>query len=455
MDNQAVSAADAGPRLHRVLRLWDLIYYGMVTVSLVAPVTVFGLALQLSRGHAVDTILIAMVAMILTAFSYGRMASLFPSAGSAYSYVGRGLNPHLGFLAGWAMLLDYLVMPLFCVVFVSLSALRVFPRVPFAVMALLVTGAITAMNLCGIKSVARANRWLLNSIAVVFVAFIYLAVRHLFHGGGWAGVFSSLPFYNAKAFSVAALMTGTSFAALNYLGFDSVTTLAEEVENPRRNILLACVLICAFNGVFSALVIYLGHLVWPNYSSLPNIETGFMDVARVVGGQALFLAMSVVIVLSATGSGLTAQAGAARLLFSLGRDNVLPRKFFGYLGSKHCHPTYNIWFVGLLSYFGSLVISYELAAELLNFGAFLGFMGVNLATINQFYIVGQPGRSRRLFADLVVPGLGFLFCLGIWLGLARPAKIVGGTWFVLGVAYAAIRTRGFRRQSASIELSEL
>ncbi len=453
MANLVSGSLPAHPRLRPVLGLWDLIYYGMITVSLIAPVTVFGLALSLSRGHAVDTILIAMIAMLLTAFSYGRMASLYPSAGSAYTYVGRGLNPHLGFLAGWAMLLDYLVMPLFCVVFGALSAQRLFPQVPYPLMALLIAGTITGLNLCGIRSVARTNRMLLAFIGAVFVAFIFLAVRHLYHGAGWLGVLSSRPFYDAETFSFGALATGTSFAALNYLGFDSVTTLAEEVENPRRNILLACVLVCAFNGVFSALIIYLGQRVWPDYQSFSNIETAFMDVARVVGGEGLFLAMTVVVVLSVTGSALAAQGGAARLLYGFGRDNVLPTRLFGRLGSKHCQPTFNIWFVGLFAYGGALLIGYELAAELLNFGAFLGFMGVNLATVYQFYVVDKPGRRKQLFADLLVPGFGFLFCLGIWCGLARPAKIAGGVWLLVGIGYSAIKTRGFRRQPPMIELS--
>ncbi|MGD0228480.1 MAG: amino acid permease, partial [Terriglobia bacterium] len=166
------TAADAVPRLRRVLGLWDLIYYGIVTVSPIAPVTVFGLALSISLGHAVDTILIAMIAMVLTAFSYGRMAALYPSAGSAYTYVGRGLNPHIGFLAGWAMLLDYLVMPMFCVIFGALSAQQLAPSVPYPILVALFAGVITFLNLCGIRSVARANQVMLAFMGAVFLLFV-------------------------------------------------------------------------------------------------------------------------------------------------------------------------------------------------------------------------------------------------------------------------------------------
>jgi putrescine importer len=162
----------------------------------------------------------------------------------------------------------------------------------------------------------------------------------------------------------------------------------------------------------------------------------------------------VLLVVANIGAGLTSQVGAARLLFSMGRDNVFPRRIFAYLDPKHNTPAVNIWIVGLLAFFGSLVMSYELTAEILNFGAFLGFMGVNLATIRRFYIVGQPGTKKHFFTDLVVPGLGFLFCLGIWVGLATPAKVAGGIWFVFGIIHLAYQTRGFRQKPVLIDFSE-
>jgi amino acid transporter len=447
-------SGSAVPHLRRVLGLWDLIYYGMVTVSPIAPVTVFGLALTLSLGHAVDTILTAMVAMILTAFSYGRMAALYPSAGSAYTYVGRGLNPHLGFLAGWAMLLDYLVIPVFCVIFGSLSAQRLVPGIPYPVFVLLFTGVITFLNLRGIRSVALANQILLAFMGGVFLVFVVLALRFLFSHEGWSGIFSLQPMYNPATFSVRAVAAGTSFAALNYLGFDSVTTLAEDVQNPRRNVLLATVLVCLFTGIFSSLIIYLGQRVWPDYQTFAHIETAFMEVTRRVGGAPLFLAMAIVVVVAVLGSALAAQAGASRLLFGFGRDNVLPRSLFARLDPKRSSPTFNIWFIGLVALVGSFLLNYEIAAEVLNFGAFLGFMGVNIAVIHQYYMVGRPGHKKSLLTDAIVPGLGFLFCFGIWWGLQRPAKIAGGAWFLAGILYDAIRTRGFRLRPVMLDFDE-
>lgn len=442
------------PRLRRVLSLWDLILYGIVAVTPSAPVTVFGLALVMSKGHAVDTILVAMVAMVLTGFSYGRMAALYPAAGSAYTYVGRGLNPHLGFLAGWAMLLDYVVIPIFCVIYGSLAAQRLFPQVPFILWTAFIACALTYLNLRGIRATARANQVLIVLMMIVLITFIILAIRYTVGYQGWAGLFTLEPFYNPKTFSVGSLARATSFAALTYLGFDSVTTLAEDVHNPRRNVMLATVLVCAFTGVFGGLLVYLGQIVWPDYTTFSNIETAFMDVTQRVGGPLLFQAMAVLLVVANIGAGLTGQVGAARLLFGMGRDNVIPRKIFSYLDPKRNTPTINIWMIGILAFVGAQFMSYELTAEILNFGAFLGFMGVNFTMFWQFYVVGQPGRKKGFLLDALVPGLGFVFCLAIWWGLATPAKIAGGIWFAFGLTHSAIRTRGFRTRPAMIDFSE-
>ncbi len=448
------NSAPAAPRLKRVLTLWDLIFYGIVLIQPVAPIPLFGVVQTRSHGHMVDTILLAMVAMMITAFSYGRMAALYPAAGSAYTYVGRGLNPHLGFLAGWAMFLDYLLQPILNGVWVSVAVHRLLPQVPYAVGALLFIGLVVGLNLVGIRATARANRILLGFMFVVIGAFIVLAVRYTYGAGGWGGVFSTEPFYNPKTFSFPVIGAATSLAALTYIGFDGVTTLAEDVENPKRNVLLAAVLVCLFTGVFGGLEVYLGQRVWPDYGNFPNPETAFWDVCRRVGGVALFSGMTAVTLLACFGSALTGTLGAARLLFGMGRDNVLPRKFFSYLHPTRNTPSHNIWMIGLLAYGAALLITYDQAAELLNFGAFLAFMGVNLATVHQYYFVGRPGHKRHWLTDLVLPLFGFLFCLWIWLGLQPIAKIVGGIWFAIGVTYAAVRTRGFRTRPVMIDFSE-
>ena len=437
-----------------MLTLWDLIFYGIVLIQPIAPVPLFGVVQALSRGYIVDTILLAMFAMVITAFSYGRMAALYPAAGSAYTYVGRGLNPHLGFLAGWAMFLDYLLQPIINAVWFSVAIHRLVPQIPYVLAAALFVGAITFLNLSGVRSTARANQLLLGFMFIVIGAFLILAVRFLFFSQGWGGIFSVEPFYNPRTFSLPTIGSATSVAALTYIGFDGVTTLAEDVENPRRNVLLATVLVCVLTGIFGGLEVYLGQRVWPAYQTFPNLETAFWDVCRRVGGVVLFGGMTAVTILACFGSGLTGTLGAARLLFGMGRDNVLPKKFFGHLDPKRNTPSYNLFMIGGLAFLAALTINYEQAAELLNFGAFLAFMGVNLATLRQYYLVGQPGRKRRWFSDAALPLLGFAFCFWIWWGLRAPAKIAGGAWFAVGLTYLGIKTRGFRLQPAMIDFSD-
>lgn len=448
------------PQLRRVLTLWDLIFYGLILIQPTAPIPLFGVAQKLSNGHTVTTILIAMLAMMITAFSYGRMATVYPSAGSAYTYVGRTLNPHLGFLIGWAMLLDYILQPLLCVIWIAAAIhSRYLPQLPYAAAAVFVAVLVTALNLRGIRSSARANKVLLVSMSIVIVAFLFLAVRYLLRIGGTEALLSAQPFYDPKTFDGQRIWTATSFAALTYIGFDGITTLSEDVENPKRNVLLATVLVCLFTGIFSGVEVYLGQRVWPDWHSFVNLETAFMDICQRVGGTALFQAMGAILVLAAMGSGLTGGLGAARLLFGMGRDGVLPKRFFGHLSPGSSTPTYNILLIGAISLAGAIGLNYvgnayEHAGELLNFGAFLAFMGVNLSTFWHFGVAGRGEHKRRPIGDILLPLIGFVFCALIWWNLNPLAKVVGGIWFLFGIAYIVVTTRGFRLAPRQIDFSE-
>ena len=462
METPAASSAGttAVPRLRRTLTLWDLIFYGIVLIQPIAPVPLYGVAQKLSDGHFVTIILIALFAMLITAVSYGRMGAIYPTAGSAYTYVGKGLNPHLGFLAGWAMILDYLLQPLINTVWIA-TALheRYLHQVPFVVWALIIVGIMTVLNLAGVKSSANTNKVLLAVMSVVVVFFIVLAIKFLYGGQGWAGLFSLQPLYDPKTFNSHKILTATSFAALTYIGFDGVTTLAEDVENPKRNVLLAVVLTCIFAGVCSGIEAYLGARVWPDWRSFPNLETAFMDICSRVGGVLLFNAMGLILIVAAFGSGLTGTLGAARLLFGMGRDGVLPKKFFGQLKPGSNTPTNNILLIGGLAFVGAVLLNYigsayQHAGELLNFGAFLAFMGVNLACFWQFGVRRQQGYQRRILADVVLPLIGFLFCGLIWVNLNMIAKTVGGIWFAVGILYVGYKTNWFRSAPVMIDFRD-
>ncbi len=444
----------AVPHLRRVLSLWDLIFYGIVLTQPIAAIPLYGVAEELSHGQLLLTLEVSMLAMLVTAISYGRMAALYPAAGSAYTYVSRGLNPYLGFMAGWAMFLGYLLQPLINTVWIATALhYRYVPQIPYFALAILIAMIFTFLNLRGVHTTAVANRILLAFMCLVIVAFIVLAIRFLYVTGGPSALFSSKPIYDPKTFNFHSLWIATSFSALTYIGFDGVTTLAEDVENPRRNVLLAIVMVVLFTGLFSGLQVYLGQLVWPSYH-FANPETAFMDICRRVGGVVLFEAMGAVLIVAAFGSALGGTLGAARILFGMGRDNILPGRCFAHLSAKKLNPTYNIVIIGGLALVGALFLNFKDAGEVLNFGAFVTFMGVNLAAFWQFFVLGVPGRQRRIVQDAVLPLFGLAFCGWIWWGLDRTAMIVGGLWFVVGLIVVAVTTRGFRKAPAAIDFSD-
>jgi amino acid transporter len=345
------------------------------------------------------------------------------------------------------MTLDYAVLPIVAIIQASLAIHRLAPAVPFPVWASAFVTLITILNLRGIQTTARTNIGLLIVMAVVIATFFACSVLYLSADRGAAGLLSLRPFYDPDTFDVRAIASATSFAALTYIGFDGVTTLAEDVRNPTRNVPLATVSICLFTTIFSCVLVYFAQLIYPDYRSLPNIETAFMDASRRVGGERLFQGMGLVVILSSLGAALGGVVAAARVLLAMGRDNVLPRRLFGCIDQASGNPTRNILLISAIVWAGSLLLNLQHAGELLNFGALLGFMGVNLAALRQFYFLQERNR-RRLLIDALVPTAGFIFCLTIWLTLPALAKLIGGAWLLLGISYYTLRTRRLSAREA-------
>lgn len=428
--------------LKRSLKLWDLVIYGIVLIQPTAALPLFGVVSQEARGHVVTTLLVAMVAMLFTAMSYGRMARAYPSAGSAFTYVGRELDRRAGYLVGWSMLMDYLLCPILCVIWCSKAAGNILPHVPYWGWVIFFAVLFTGLNLRGIKASSRTNACLAGAMTVVVGILFACIGRYLVahaSGEGWA--FFIRPFYDPATFSFPALWGGTSIAVLTYVGFDAISTLSEEVENPRRNILLATVLTCVFTGVFSGLQIYAGQLVWPYGSApFPDVDTAYVFVAGKAGGTWLLQLVNFTLLVASVGSGMGAQLASARLLYSMGRDDVIPKRFFGALNARTQTPTNNVLLTGGLALGGAFVLSYQLSAEMMNFGAFIAFMGVNLAALVHYSV---RGGDRRLISWLP-PVLGCIICFYIWLHLRWPAKALGGAWLVAGLLWGGCRKGGFR-----------
>ena len=450
METPPAAPTVSAPRLKRSLSLWDLILYGIIVIQPTAPMSVFGVLSNRGHGHVVTTILVAMVAMLFTAMSYGRMARAYPSAGSAFTYVGQEINPALGFVTGWSMVMDYMLNPMICIVWISQQAHIFAPGVPYWAWAIFFGVVLTFLNIQGIKTSARVNTLLAAGMTAVIAVFFIAAARYLFgvpHDSG----FLTRPFYDPTMWNTRAVLGGTSIAVLSYIGFDGISTLSEEAENPRRNILLATVLTCLVIGILSALEVYVAQLIWPASQPFPNEDTAFTFVA----GRAwapMFAVVGFTLLVANFGSGMGAQIGAARLLFGMGRSKALPA-FFGAVEPKRRVPFNSVIFVGAIALAGALLVSfgifsYGLGAEMLNFGALIAFMGVNLAAFVRYYI--REGDKK--FTNLVPPLAGFVICLLLWLNLSWPAKIAGAIWMAVGIAFGAWKTRGFRGDLVDFEL---
>jgi amino acid transporter len=448
METTAASpAADIG--LKRSLRLWNLVLFGIIVIQPTAPMPLFGILSEHGHGHVVTAILLAMVAMLFTAISYGRMARVYPSAGSAFTYVSKEINPLLGFITGWSMTVDYMINPMISIIWCSKAAMNFAPNVPYWIWVIFFFLLFTCLNLGGIKTSARINEGLAIVMGVVIAFFVIAAARYIFSSPHEGAAFFLRPFYDPATFKLGSVLGGTSLAVLTYIGFDGISTLSEEVENPKRNILLATVLTCLVVGLLSALEVYIAQLVWPASEPFTEVDTAFVHVAGRVTGPWFFAVMNLTLLVACIGSGMAAQLGAARLLFGMGRSNALPKSFFGVLDTKHRIPRNNVIFVGCIALAGAFLISYSLGAEMLNFGALIAFIGVNVASLLHYYVRSQ---EKKLW-NLVPPLIGAAICFVLWLNLSRLAFIAGTLWVAVGTCFGAWRTRGFRTQLISFEVA--
>jgi amino acid transporter len=433
--------------LKRSLTLWDLVFYGIVIIQPTAPMGLYGVVSMEARGHVVTTILIGLVGMLLTAMSYGRMARAFPSAGSAFTYVGQSIHPSLGYVTGWSMVMDYVLNPLVCTILCTSLTITYLPWLPRPLGVVFFAALFTFLNLQGVKTSARTNQVIGIGLGFVVLVFLGAAVRYLM-GQPLTSADLTRPFYDPATFSLKAVFTGASIACLTYIGFDGISTLSEEVENPRRNIMLATVLTCLIIGVLATLQVYAAQLVWADWQGFKLVDTAFVEVAGKAGGPFMFGLVGASLLVATIGSGSGAHLGAARLLYGMGRSQALPRGFFGYVDPRTRVPRNNVILVGALALLGGLTLNLQLGFEMLNFGAFIAFMGVNLAVFAYYWVGGR----ERSFTTLVLPLLGFAICAYLWYSLRWQAKLAGGAWLLVGIVYGAIRTRGFQAELVSFDV---
>jgi amino acid transporter len=433
------AAANGGAHLRRTLTLWDLILYGVIVLQPVAPMSAFGALSDRGHGHVVTAVLIAMVAMMATAVGYGKMASVYPSAGSAFTYVAREIHPAAGYVTGWSMVMDYIVNPLICTIWCAGQAHEFAPGLPVWGWKIIFAVVFTLLNLQGIKTSARLNTILAAAMGFVVIIVFAKTIGYIVGHPHSEPEFFTRPFYDPKTFTFDNLFGCTSLAVLTYIGFDGISTLSEEAENPRRNIMLATVMTCLAVGLLSAAEVYVAQLVWPASEPFPNQDTAYVYAAARAWAP-LFTIVGATLLVANFGSGMGAQIGAARLLYGMGKSNALPKSFFGKISAKHGVPQNNVIFIGLIVLGGAFAMTFEQGIELLNYGALLAFMGVNASSFVHYFV---RGRERSVF-NFIVPVVGFFVCLGLWCNLSARALKWGSVWMVAGIIFGVWKTKGFR-----------
>jgi amino acid transporter len=438
-------AVDA-PAFRPVLGLGALTFFGIAFIGPTAPYTFFGIGSEKSSGHLALVYLIALIAMLFTAVSYGRMANAHPRAGSVYAYATAEVHPLAGFLAGWAMVLDYLFLPIISVIIVGVNVAKVAPAVPYSAWVVGMALAMTLVNLRGIQVTTRFTLVYTVLFALSAIWFVALAVATLRAGGGAGTLFSFRPFYDPATFSLPAVRAAFAITVLSFLGFDGVSTLAEDAKDPRRDIPRATLLACLVCGVSFVVLTYLAQLVWPDWRTLQPLETGFSDVARQVGGMALFAVVSAFVLGQAAISGVASQASASRLLFGMSREGRLPHTLFGHIHPTLNTPIYSVLLIGLVSAIVPLFMTLDKAAELVNFGACLGFILVNVSALLRAWRERRAGEVSAW--QMLAPLVGAAICSWIWFSLTALAMELGVLWITLGLLWLAWMTRGRFRLDA-------
>lgn len=432
METPAVPA-----ELKRALRTPSLIVFGLAYMAPLELLAIFGVISENSLGAAAGAYLLATFAMLLTASSYGKMARAYPVSGSAYTYARKAIGPRVGFLSGWAILLDYMFLPLVVWLIGANYLHEAVPALPLWACVSLFVVITSVLNILGVKVADRTNLVLMALLFLIIIFFVILSIGQIAGPGGHG--FSAAPFYHDGT-NFGAISAAAAIAAYSFLGFDAVTTLTEETHEPSKRIPRAVLLVAMLGGVIFVGLAFFAQLVHPD-PFFDNPDTAAVDIVAQIGGPlfgAIFIAG---VIIGEFASGLTCQWGATRLLYAMGRDNVLPRRFFGQVDRKWQTPVFNTVLTGVVGLIG-MFMSVETSTSFINFGAFIGFAMVNLSVI--FYWSKHRAQQLNPVSYVIVPALGALVAVFLMTQLDSTALVIGAIWLALGLGILAKITHGFR-----------
>src|SRR3954470_7088851 len=370
------------PHFRRVLGLPSLIFFGLAYMVPLTVWTTYGVVTTSTKGHLPGAYVVTTVAMLFTAYSYGRMVIARPTAGSAYTYASMAFGRPLGFMVGWALLLDYIFLPMINYLVIGLYMEDYFPSIPSEVWIIVAVVLVTGLNILGIRLLAGMNLLFVAAQFVFIAVFAAMAIAKIasdVHVRSY-----SAPFYDSNT-DLGLVFSGAAILALSFLGFDAVSTLSEETENPRQKIPKAILLCAVVGGLVYIFQAYLGHLAFPDYKSFSDHQdVASADVMKFIGQDFLNSFFTAVYVAGAFACAMASQASVARILFAMGRDGSLPKSFFYRLHPKYRTPVTANLLVGLFG-LTALFISLATVSSMISFGALAAFSFVNLAVIKTYW----------------------------------------------------------------------
>ncbi len=441
--------SETAPKLARVLKLPHLVLFGLAYLVPTTILTVYGVATAMSHGRLPTAVLVALVAMLFTAYSYGRLSRVYTSTGSAYVYAQKSLGPRTGFMVGWTMMLDYLFLPLINYITIGLYLNAQFPAVPDWVWIVGFLVVITTLNVRGIALVAKANTVIVGAQVAFLLLFFAMSARHLV---GMTDIHPLAPFVGS-GLEILPVLSAAAILTESFLGFDAVTTLSEEAEDPKRDIPRAILLVTLCGGLIFLAASWFGHMVFPDYTRFTDVDSAALDIMRTVGGDALAALLTLALIIGSFGSALSSQASVSRVLYAMGRDGSLPRNVFGRLSKRYNTPAFNILIVGGVA-IGAIFLDIETVASFISFGALVAFSAVNLSVIIHFVVRERMRAGADLFKYGLVPGIGLSLTVYLWTNLSGLAFIIGGVWAALGLIQLAYVTRGFRQAPPQMTFDE-
>ncbi|CUU24580.1 putative APC family amino acid transporter [Duffyella gerundensis] len=437
------SAAPQGAHLKKTLTLLPVVMIGLAYMQPMTLFDTFGIVSGLTDGHVATAYAFALIAILFTAVSYGKLVRRFPSAGSAYTYAQKSISPHVGFMVGWSSLLDYLIMPMINILLAKIYFEALVPAVPSWIFVVALVGFMTLSNLKGIKTVANFNSVIVVLQVAVMIALMVMVVYGVAHGEGAGTLVSSRPFWSEDA-HVVPMITGATILCFSFLGFDGISSLSEETKDAERTIPRAIFLTALFGGVIFIVVSYFLQLYFPDITRFKDPDASQPEIMLYVAGRTFQFGILIFSCVTVLASGMAAHAGVSRLMYVMGRDGVFPERFFGYISPKWHTPTFNVILVGLVA-LSAIWFDLVTATALINFGALVAFTFVNLSVISQFWIREKRNKTlKEHFQYLVLPLMGALTVGALWVNLEESSMVLGLVWATLGIIYLAFVTRSFR-----------